>query len=437
MTRRQFHLSLAGAALAQAPRRPNLLFLLTDDQRWDQMGCAGHPFLRTPNMDRLAREGARFANAFVTTALCSPSRAAFLTGRYNHANGVRDNRTDIPEVSQRRTFPYLLRESGYETAYFGKFHMGNSPQPHLGFDHWAALPGQGRYLDPVFNINGETRTLRGHSGQVTADMAIEWLRRSRTKPFCMVVGFKEPHGPRTPPAQLASLYSDVKVEVPNPDPKDLEGKPASIRNRKPVPDPERYVEDRRNYWRCITAADEQIGRILAALEEQRLVEQTVVVFAGDNGYFLGEFGLGDKRYAYDVSLRIPLLIRYPGVVRPGTVLPQTVLNIDLCPTLLDLCGLPVPKDVHGRSWRPLFADAGSRFRQAFLYEYFVESPTPVPTIQGWRTSRWKYIHYPDSGDADELYDLEKDPQERRCLSGEKGLMAKLRGEMERELERTT
>ena len=208
ITRRQFSAALVGAAAPPAPR-PNVLFLLTDDQRWDQMGCAGHPFLRTPNMDRLAREGARFANSFVTTALCSPSRAAFLTGRYNHANGVRDNRTDLPEVSQRRTFPYLLREAGYETAYFGKFHMGNSPQPHLGFDHWAALPGQGRYLNPIFNINGETRTIPGHSGQVTADMANEWLRRSRTKPFCMVVGFKEPHGPRTPPEHLASLYSDA------------------------------------------------------------------------------------------------------------------------------------------------------------------------------------------------------------------------------------
>lgn len=436
ITRRQFGGALAGAAATvAATTRPNVLFLLTDDQRWDQMGCAGHRFLRTPNMDRLAREGARFERAYVTTALCSPSRASFLTGRYAHAHGVRDNRTDLPEAEQRRTFPYLLREVGYETAYFGKFHMGNHPQPHLGFDHWAALPGQGRYVDPIFNINGEQKTIPGHSGQVTADLAMEWLGRHRTKPFCAVVGFKEPHGPRTPPAHLASLYADVKVEVPRVDPQDLDGKPGTVHKRA-TPDPERYAEDRRNYWRCITAADEQMGRILEALERARALDSTIVVFAGDNGYFLGEFGLGDKRYAYDVSLRIPLLVRFPEVVKPGAVLSQTVLNIDLCPTLLELCGRPVPRGVHGVSWKPLFRNPRAAFRDGFLYEYFREDPFPPPTMQAWRTSRWKYIRYPDSGDPEELYDLEKDPQERRCLPEDKAQMAKLRQDMERELRRT-
>lgn len=429
---------LGGRALPAQPPRPNVVFLLTDDQRWDQMGCAGHPFLHTPNMDRMAREGARFANAFVTTALCSPSRASFLTGRYVHAHGVWGNRTDLPEAEQRRTFPFLLREAGYETAYFGKFHMGNNPQPHLGFDYWAALPGQGRYVDPIFNVNGETKTIPGHSGAVTAGMASDWLRRRRTKPFCMVVGFKEPHGPRTPPEHLRSLYSDVKVEAPQVDPRDLEGKPATVRQPR-KPDPERYAEDRRNYWRCITAADEQIGRVLQTLDEVGAARNTIVVFAGDNGYFLGEFGLGDKRYAYDVSLRIPLLVRYPALIAPGSVLTQTALNIDLCPTLLDLAAVPILKTIHGSSWRPLFRDKGSKGRRAFLYEYFLEGNFPPPTMQAWRTDRYKYIHYPDSGDPDELYDLQSDPQERRSLAPKtesRKTIATLRQEMEQELQRT-
>ncbi len=441
MTRRGFGAGVLGspAVWAQrAPARPNIIFLLTDDQRWDQMSCAGHAVLRTPSMDRIAREGARFANAFVTTALCSPSRASFLTGRYAHAHGVQGNQRDIAEAEQRRTFPYLLREAGYETAYFGKFHMGNSPQPHLGFDHWAVLPGQGRYIDPIFNVNGETRTIAGHSAAVTVDMALEWMRRPRAKPSCMVVGFKEPHGPWTPPAHLQSLYSEAAVEAPKTDPRDLEGKPATVRNR-PAPDPERYAESRRNYWRCITAADEQIGRILNALDQLRAAENTVVVFAGDNGFFLGEFGLGDKRYAYDVSLRIPLLVRYPPLIRPGTVPAQTVLNIDLCPTLLDLAGASIPSGVHGTSWRPLFGKP-EKWRQAFLYEYFREEKYPPPTMQAWRTERFKYIRYLDSSDAEELYDLRSDPEERRNLSGRpehKGLTAQFRREIAQEVRRTT
>ncbi|MCL4402133.1 MAG: sulfatase-like hydrolase/transferase, partial [Acidobacteria bacterium] len=220
-TRREFGKTVLGGAAALAgsssamgrggKERPNIIFLLTDDQRWDQLSCMGHPVLRTPNMDRIAREGVMFRNMFVTTSLCSPSRASLLTGRYVHAHGVKDNKTDIAEAEMRHSYPYLLRQAGYQTAYIGKFHMGNHPQPHVGFDYWATLPGQGRYNDPEFNINGETKTLKGYSGSVSTDLALDFLKRRSDKPFCMALGFKEPHDPRTPPDHLKNLYSDAKV----------------------------------------------------------------------------------------------------------------------------------------------------------------------------------------------------------------------------------
>ena len=312
LTRRGFTRTPAAAgplllnSCAAPLERPNVIFILTDDQRWDQMGCAGHPHLETPNMDRLASEGTRFTNAFVTTSLCSPARASFLTGRYTHAHGIVGNRVEPPDSEMRRAFPALLQRAGYETAYFGKFHMGRDPGPRPGFDEWAVLPGQGRYVDPIFNVNGETKTLPGHSGAVTTDMALEWIERRREKPFCLVLGFKEPHGPRTPPEHLKNLYADVEVPQPSPEPEHLRGKPAAVRERRRPAfvrnraerTPEQYAEDRRNYWRCITAADEQIGRVLDSLDQSGLSQNTLVVFAGDNGYFLGEFGLGDKRYGY-------------------------------------------------------------------------------------------------------------------------------------------
>ena len=311
----------ASRASVKAQKKPNLLFILTDDQRWDQMGCAGHPFLKTPNMDRIAAEGAIFTNAFVTTSLCSPARASFLTGRYAHAHGVLGNWQDISEVELRRAFPYLLQQAGYETSYFGKFHMGFKSAPREGFNHWAAFPGQGRYFDPVLNINGELKKMTGHGGQVVTDLAIEWLRRPRKNPFCMVVGYKEVHGPSTPPAHLRDLYGDKEVPVPVVSEECLKGKPDVIRQiqvsipKEPghnIPGfPTDYVEDRRNYWRCITGADEQVGRLLQALDESGQANNTAIVFAGDNGLFMDEFGLFDKRFAYEPSLRIPVLLRYP------------------------------------------------------------------------------------------------------------------------------
>jgi N-acetylglucosamine-6-sulfatase len=390
----------------------------------------GHPHIKTPNEDRIAREGAKFTNMFVVNSLCSPSRACLLTGRYNHANHQVDNQHDIDETEIRNAYPALLQKAGYETAYIGKFHMGNNPQPHPGFDHWAVLPDQGVYIDPQLNVNGEMKKFTGHSGIISTDLALDWLKKPRQKPFCMVLGYKEPHGPRVPPEKYAHMYEDVKITPPVVTPDQLRGKPKDVRNRKPV-NPEHFADDTRKYWQCCSAADEQIGRILQYLDQANLTENTLVAFAGDNGYFFGEFNLGDKRYAYDVSLRIPMLVRYPRVVKPGTVIKQDALNIDFCPTLLDLAGVPIPKRVQGMSWKPLFENRPVKWRSSFMCEYFREGKYPVPTIKGIRTSHYKYLEYPE-GDTPELYDLQADPNEWNNLSDKpesKALMERLRTEM--------
>jgi arylsulfatase A-like enzyme len=446
-SRREFHKDLlsgvaalaampAVAARAASTAPPNVIFLLTDDQRWDQLGCAGHPFVKTPNMDRIAKEGARFTNMFVTTSLCSPSRASFLTGRYAHAHGVMDNKTDIADAEIRRSYPALLQKAGYETAYVGKLHLGNHSQPHPGFDYWAVLPGQGRYIDPQININGEMKTLAGHSGKATTDLALEWLRKPRQKPFCLTLGFKEPHDPRTPPDHLKDLYRDAKFEFPAVTADQVRGKPKQVQARQKNlanRNLEAFSENRRNYLRCITAADEQIGRVLRYLDEAGLAENTIVAFAGDNGYFVGEFGLGDKRYAYDPSLRIPMLVLYPKAIKPGTIVDQMALNIDLCPTVLDFAGVKIPEAVHGSSWRPLLEGKPVQWRSSFLYEYSHEEPFPPPTMKGIRTGRYKYLEYPGSENTPELYDLAQDPHEWNNLSDKetfRPLIEKLKAEME-------
>jgi arylsulfatase A-like enzyme len=348
-----------------------------------------------------------------------------------------------------RAYPALLRAAGYETAYVGKFHMSLNSAPRPGFDYWAGLPGQGEYVDPEININGTMTRLRGHSSGCITDLALDWLRKPHETPFCLIVSYKEAHGPFTPPDHLRSLYSDVQWR-PRPFPAHaFDGKPAILhgRSRPPKSDSVRPGKSRLDYWRCITAADEQIGRILAHLDETDQTEKTVTAFAGDNGFFMGEMGLSDKRYAYDPALRIPLLLRYPKAIPAGRVVFPMTLNLDLCPTLLQLAGVPVPDYIHGRSLRPILNGGGGDWRSSFLYEYFQETHgtygqplrSPPPTIKAVRTERYKYIEYPGSDYTPELYDLAVDPNEWHNLSGDPSqgsLQSRLRGEMAR-IERET
>ena len=440
----------AAHAQPKPPVRPNFVFVITDDQRWDALGVvqrergaqARFPWFQTPNLDRLAREGARFRNAFVTLSLCSPSRAAFLTGRYNHANGIVNNHTPFPESSV--THATLLRQTGYTTGYVGKWHMGGQRGKRPGFDFSASFIGQGRYMDCPFEVDGTPTDTKGWVDDVSTDYALDFVRKNRDRPFSLVVGFKSSHGPWNPPARLADRFvNDTSRPAPN------AGSPAAYKGWTPPgaaarpnqgqaqPGQRRNpAQMQRNYFRTLAAVDENVGRLLDELDRLNLAANTVVVFSSDNGFYLGEHGLGDKRSAYDESLRVPLLVRYPKLVKPGTLVDALALNIDLAPTYLDLAGVPVPKEMQGRSWRPLLEGktAPLDWRSAFFYEYFFERPFPIPTILAVRTERAKLIRYPGHDDWTELFDLRADPFEMKNLLHDPAHVT-LRQRMETEFER--
>lgn len=424
LTRREFITRASAAALTlplldvgklyAAEERPNFVFILTDDQRYDAMSCAGHPFAKTPNIDRIANEGARFANAFVTTSLCSPSRGSFLTGRYAHSHGVLDNSTKFND--EVPTFPLVLQKAGYRTAYIGKWHMDGDEGPHPGFDRWISFKGQGVYDNPILNIDGKDQKTPGYITDLLTDFAVDWLKQKRGAPFCLYLSHKAVHGPFKPAARHAKLYSDVKITKPPVE--DVTGRPEWIKQRQEVAkmSDEAYAERIRNYYRTLAAVDESVGRVLKTLEEIGELDNTVVVFCGDNGFFEGEHGMMDKRAAYEESIRIPFVMRYPKMIKPKTVIEEMVLNIDVCPTFLDLAGVPAPNGVQGRSFKPLLKGNNNGWREDWLYEYFRDANFVTPPMRAVRTKRWKYVEYPDLPGAEELYDLKSDPKELKNLA---------------------
>ena len=328
--------------MSAAERKPNFLFVYTDDQRWDAMSVvqreqgdhARFPWFQTPNMDRLAAEGVRFRNAFVTLSLCAPSRAAFLTGRYNHLNGVVNNHTPFPTNSV--THASLTRAAGYATAYIGKWHMDGQRGQRPGFDYSASFIGQGRYWDCPFEINGQLTPTTGWVDDVATDYAIQFIKQHRDQPFSLSLGYKACHGPCEPPERAKDRFPDATARpVPN------LGLHAIFRGTPAAPAEKAKAgttSTNPNYFRCISAADDNLGRLLKALDDLGLAQDTVVIFSSDNGFYKGEHGLGDKRSAYDESLLIPLIVRYPRLIPKAKVLDEMVLNIDLAPTLLDLAG---------------------------------------------------------------------------------------------------
>lgn len=431
---------LAGCTVANAAeRKPNFLFVYTDDQRWDAVGVvqreqgelARFPWFKTPNMDRLASEGVRFRNAFVTHSLCSPSRAAFLTGRYNHLNGVTDNQTPLPAGSI--THAELLRKAGYRTAYFGKWHMGHQKGQRPGFDYSASFVGQGIYQDCPFEINGVSTPTKGWVDDVSTDLAIDWIKQNRDQPFSMVLGFKSPHTKRggdNLPDRLRNLYAgEASRPAPN------MGSPAVFH----APAPEGGLKPHRlagngeilDYLRHIAGADDNLGKLLAALDELGLAEDTVVVYSSDNGYFLGEHGLGDKRALYEESLRIPMIARYPRGFPAGRIVNKMVLNIDLMPTFLEMAGVAVPGDIHGASWKTLAeGKTPEGWRSSFLMEYYKELGD-TPTCVGVRTDTAKLVRYKGHPEWIEYFNLSEDPYELNNLAGDPAVTAELSLELDR------
>jgi N-acetylglucosamine-6-sulfatase len=420
-----------------------VLFILCDDIRWNAMSCAGHPALKTPQIDRLAQEGVRFKNTFCTTSLCSPSRASILTGLYAHRHGVRDNFTELP--SELVHWPARLSAEGYDTAYLGKWHMGeNNDAPRPGFSHFVTHKGQGKYFDTEWNINGQpAKVVPGYYTTVVTDMALEWLQRDhQNKPWALCVGHKAPHSFYTPEEKYAHAFDSVRVPYPA-SAFQLDSKPAWVRERlytwhgiygplfdwrKKFPDdrPE-AVKDFESmvhgYWGTILSVDDSVGRMLAYLEKTRQLDNTVIVFMGDNGLLEGEHGMVDKRTAHEPSIRIPLLVRYPALGR-GKVMDAQTLTVDIAPSILDLCGAKPLAGIHGKSWVNLVKSGDPAWRTSWLYEYNYEKQFPyTPNVRAIRTDRWKYIHYPHGdGKPDrhpaELYDLEKDPEELRNLAAQ-------------------
>lgn len=414
-------------AVAAAPRKPNFVFIYTDDQRWDALGVVQReqgeqgrfPWLETPNLDRLAAAGIRFRNAFVVNSLCSPSRATLLTGQYSHANGVVNNQE--PHPPGNLSLPALLRPAGYASAYIGKWHHGRESGKRPGFDFSASFVGQGEYFDCPFEVDGVATPTTGFVDDVATDYAARFIRDHRADPFLLILGFKTCHKPFLPPPRRELDYEGERARrTPN-----LDVRPTyKAAGSRPVTGPPTSgeaadVPTNLGMFRGISAIDDNVGRLLDLLDDLGLADDTVVCFSSDNGFYLGEHGLGDKRSAYDEALRVPLLVRYPRLVAAGRTEDRMVLNVDVAPTFLDLAGVPVPAAMHGRSWRPLLAgDRAAPWRESFFYCYFYERGFATPTTTALRTAAAKLIVYPGHDDWTEVFDLAADPYETRNLAAD-------------------
>jgi len=345
LTRRAAFGLLAGPLAGQKQDRPNLILVFVDDLRWDALSSTGHAFAKTPHIDRIAREGMTFTNAFVTTPLCSPSRATFLSGQYVQTHGVTGNTPAGTPISHKLiTYPMLLQKGGYETAYVGKIHMGMDASPRPGFDRWVSFRGQGVYIDPPMNIDGNDVARKGYMTDLLNDEAVAFLEKPRTKPFCLTVAHKAVHGPFTPADRHKNLYNEAAITVAPNASDDLKSKPA-MKDLKPGGGSNDELI--KNQLRCLAAIDEGIGRMFAALEKSRQLDNTVFVFSSDNGYFWREHGLGDKRWAFEESIRIPMLVRYPRLIKAGSKAAGIVANIDIAPTFTDLGGVPAAPSFQG------------------------------------------------------------------------------------------
>ena len=454
MDRRSVLQGLAGSGAALAlsgclsapmlPRqRPNILFILTDDHAQAALSSYGNTILKTPHLDRIGAEGVRFTEAFVTNSLCLPSRATYLTGLYSHAHGMMTNGEESgfanePVLNNAATWPNLLRNSGYFTGVVGKWHVNTPP---AGYDYTAVLPGQGQYFDPEIIIQGSSSRGTGHTDDVIGDEAIGFLRRRPAgQPFALLCQFKAPHRGWEPAPRFAKMFEDVDIPPPPNFLESLASRPEALRKsdmriadmadyhkrgvRADMPEEERarlnYRHFIKDYYRVLLGVDENVGRVLETLDREGLRENTLVVYTTDNGFFLGEHGLFDKRLMYEPSIRVPLLVRHPASIPHGQVnRREMLLNTDVAPTMLDAAGVAASVPMQGRSWLPIARGKRiANWRKDFLYQYF-EFPAAhcVRRHRGVRTRDWKLIHW-DYPEAWELYNLRGDPSESRNLAGD-------------------
>lgn len=419
-------------------KQHNVVFILSDDHRYDAMGFTGHPFLETPHLDSIAQAGVHVKNAFVTTSLCSPSRASILTGLYTHKHRVIDNNRLVPEGT--RYFPEWLQRAGYATAFIGKWHMGRgTDEPRPGFDHWVSFRGQGHYLPPspdyTLNVNGERVPQKGYITDELTDYAVEWLEQQNAaeRPFFLYLSHKAVHANFTPAQRHDGRYAEAPFALPasgDPDAPGYLSQPRWLRDQRNswhgVDFPYHSELDIARYYKryseSLLAVDDSVGRVLAQLEEMGVLDDTLVVYMGDNGFMFGEHGLIDKRVAYETSIRVPMLMQCPSLFSGGGALEQVVANIDMGPTILHAAGLRTPEHMDGRSVIPLLRGEDVEWRDYFLYVYYWEKNFPQsPTVFALRGDRYKYITYYGLWDTDELYDLQADPAETQNLIADPGL----------------
>jgi len=451
-------------------KRPNILFIMSDDHASHAMSCYGSRINETPNLDRIADAGMRFDNCFCTNSICVPSRAAILAGTYNHVNGVTTLKTHMD--NRLLTFPKLLQQSGYQTAIVGKWHLGQGPEHEpTGFDFWRVLPGQGLYLNPEMIDASGRRVFEGYATDLITDMSLDWLKsRDRARPFCLLCHHKAPHRPWVPDEKHAVLYEGIDIPEPGTFDDDYSNRASAAaaatmrieRDLNPtdlkadVPAGltlqeekswkyQRYIKD---YLRVVASIDDNVGNLLDYLEADGLTRNTMVIYTSDQGFFLGDHGWFDKRFMYEESLRMPFIVRYPPEIEPGTVNDDIILNVDFAPLFLDLAGIEEPGSFQGRSFRPLLSGkTPSDWQQSMYYRYWMHGGAHnVHAHYGVRTKRHKLIYYYSDalgqpGAVDEihdpeweLFDLEKDPCELNSVYHNPeyaGIVAELSAELHR------
>src|SRR5256886_6257564 len=419
---------------AKPASRPNFVFILTDDQRFDSMGCAGNRLIRTPNLDRLAANGARFRNHFVTTSICCVSRASIFTAQYERRHGIGDFKTPLTAAQWTQTYPALLRAAGYRTGFIGKLGVGDAPyikSKAVDFDFWRGLPGQAGewFIDP----NDPSKT---HATARFGNEALEFLDdRTDARPFCLSISFNAPHARAGKPREFQPdprdepLYAADQIPIPQTAsddyfrllPEFVQKAEGRRRWTKRFATPEMFQSTMRDYYRLVTGIDREVGRILAKLAGRGLADNTVIIFTSDNGWFAGERGMPDKWLMYEESIRVPLIIFDPRVPKSkrGRIVEAMPLNLDLAPTMLELAGVPIPAGMQGRSLTPLLNQTRpADWRTDFFYEHHY-GPNIIPPSEGVRTKRWAYLRWlAPNPESEELYDVQADPLEKRNLAAD-------------------